>query len=645
MRRTARLGLLVCLLWALAVPALAASVPPWARGIPPAIIDGGHLAVGATAASTTWYFAEGHTGPDFDEFLVVTNPGDQPANVGVTVLGAGATRGLAVPAKARASVNVKDMLPEGDGGLAVSSSQPVVAERVMYFNYRGQTGGSSTVGVTDTSTTWLFGEGYTGPGFSTFILLSNPAAVATVASVTFEPEGGAPVNTAVSIPAQGRVSLNGADYVPGKSFATAVSSSTGIVAERTMYFTYNSTVTGGDASMGARAPLLRWDFAEGSTNGFDTYYLLGNTTTATAVVDVVFRTGGGAVKTVSSSVAPGSRLTIRANDVLPPGEAGATVISRNGVPIVAERAMYFDHGRWNGGTATLGAAALSPTWLFAEGFTSSEFEAFVLVANPADAPTAATISLRKPDGTGTDLPVSIGPRSRVGVRVNDVAGFANSEFGTIVTSALPVVAERSSYFHYPSRYFDAGLLGTRELAYGMSGNDVFEVQRRMLQVGLDPGPVDGTFSDNTEQAAIAIEKYMRLPRRGVVGAAERQFLVTGLPPVPRNPSGDHVEIDIPRQVSYYVRGGNVIAWWPTSTGATDNTPRGTFNIYRKAADWECGDLGCLYSPSYFIAGYAIHGYPSVPTYPASHGCSRVPMGMADWVFDALPVGFEVFVYD
>jgi lipoprotein-anchoring transpeptidase ErfK/SrfK len=111
------------------------------------------------------------------------------------------------------------------------------------------------------------------------------------------------------------------------------------------------------------------------------------------------------------------------------------------------------------------------------------------------------------------------------------------------------------------------------------------------------------------------------------------------------PSGDHVEIDISRQVTLYVRGGEVIGIWPTSTGAPGNdTPRGAFRVYRKDAGWECGDLGCLFKPSYFIGGYAIHGYPSVPTYPASHGCSRVPMSMTDWVYDSLPVGFEVLTY-
>ena len=37
--------------------------------------------------------------------------------------------------------------------------------------------------------------------------------------------------------------------------------------------------------------------------------------------------------------------------------------------------------------------------------------------------------------------------------------------------------------------------------------------------------------------------------------------------------------------------------------------------------------------AYFIRGYATHGYPSVPIYPASHGCFRLPIPDARSVFN------------
>ena len=47
---------------------------------------------------------------------------------------------------------------------------------------------------------------------------------------------------------------------------------------------------------------------------------------------------------------------------------------------------------------------------------------------------------------------------------------------------------------------------------------------------------------------------------------------------------------------------------------------------------------------YFLRGFAIHGYPSVPTYPASHGCVRVPMWIAPRLFADRPYGQTIYVY-
>jgi lipoprotein-anchoring transpeptidase ErfK/SrfK len=48
--------------------------------------------------------------------------------------------------------------------------------------------------------------------------------------------------------------------------------------------------------------------------------------------------------------------------------------------------------------------------------------------------------------------------------------------------------------------------------------------------------------------------------------------------------------------------------------------------------------------SYFIRGYAIHGYASVPIYNASHGCLRVPIPEADYIFDWVRLGTIVDTY-
>ncbi len=55
-------------------------------------------------------------------------------------------------------------------------------------------------------------------------------------------------------------------------------------------------------------------------------------------------------------------------------------------------------------------------------------------------------------------------------------------------------------------------------------------------------------------------------------------------------------------------------------------------------------LGELYNPYYFLGGYAIHGSPSVPNYPASHGCIRVTNWDMDLLREHLEVGQTLYIY-
>ena len=48
--------------------------------------------------------------------------------------------------------------------------------------------------------------------------------------------------------------------------------------------------------------------------------------------------------------------------------------------------------------------------------------------------------------------------------------------------------------------------------------------------------------------------------------------------------------------------------------------------------------------SYFMGGYAIHGFNPAPDFPASHGCMRVPIQDAISIYDWLQIGNWVDVY-
>jgi lipoprotein-anchoring transpeptidase ErfK/SrfK len=49
------------------------------------------------------------------------------------------------------------------------------------------------------------------------------------------------------------------------------------------------------------------------------------------------------------------------------------------------------------------------------------------------------------------------------------------------------------------------------------------------------------------------------------------------------------------------------------------------------------------SGSDWNAGWALHGYASVPAQPASHGCARLPLPEAMYVFNWVSIGTPVRV--
>jgi hypothetical protein len=115
-----------------------------------------------------------------------------------------------------------------------------------------------------------------------------------------------------------------------------------------------------------------------------------------------------------------------------------------------------------------------------------------------------------------------------------------------------------------------------------------------------------------------------------------------------------IEIDVERQVMFHWVNGSLARILPVSTGNNERycvdgecdtavTPGGSFRIGRKAAGLEVAPLGELWWPMYFNGGIAIHGSPSVPAYPASHGCIRIPMYSAPTFFGEVSAGTRVHV--
>jgi lipoprotein-anchoring transpeptidase ErfK/SrfK len=165
------------------------------------------------------------------------------------------------------------------------------------------------------------------------------------------------------------------------------------------------------------------------------------------------------------------------------------------------------------------------------------------------------------------------------------------------------------------------------------------LEQRLRELRYALPRVDGVYGLDTYQAVLAFQKVVGLPWTGRVDGQVWARLRRANVPHARY-GGNHIEISKGRQVLFVVRNGTVAAAIHVSTGATGNTPLGRWRVYRKVSGWDW----VLWYPLYFLRGFAIHGYPSVPAYPASHGCVRVPMWVAPQLYATHQWGTTVHVY-
>ena len=148
------------------------------------------------------------------------------------------------------------------------------------------------------------------------------------------------------------------------------------------------------------------------------------------------------------------------------------------------------------------------------------------------------------------------------------------------------------------------------------------------------------------RAVMAFRKVNWLPRRFDADRDRRapRARRAAARSVPRHPSaGRHVEADLSRQVLALIDRGQVVPRLPHLVGRArhaDGDRHASASTSRRRAPNVLG----MVDSSYFIRGYAIHGYVDVPAFNASHGCLRVPLADARRIFDWLRLGDRVIVY-
>ena len=190
----------------------------------------------------------------------------------------------------------------------------------------------------------------------------------------------------------------------------------------------------------------------------------------------------------------------------------------------------------------------------------------------------------------------------------------------------------------------SGSSSPRTPSLGVGSRSIFvrNIERRLMDLGYRLRNVNRKYDATTADAVRAFNKVQGTARVGTVSSSTWHALAEPRIPRPRfRKPGYHIEVDQTRQVLYRVRRGRVITVLHVSTGAGGATHDGTYTFYRRLSGYSPNRL---YHPVYFDGLRAIHGWPEVPTYPASHGCVRVPMWAAEWIASKVELGNKIHIY-
>lgn len=228
---------------------------------------------------------------------------------------------------------------------------------------------------------------------------------------------------------------------------------------------------------------------------------------------------------------------------------------------------------------------------------------------------------------------------------------------TVPVTAAPTTVAPTTTSTTTTTVPPAARIAAPGLGVGARGDAVRALEERLVQLRYDPGRIDGVYDSATLHAVMAFQKTHGLARTGRATPEVLDRLTTAQLPGELVPGGGatKVEVDLPRQILLLYKDGALFRIVDISTGSGKRycvrgagcaravTPGGSFRVTRRIAGWRRSKLGLLYNPLYFNGGIAIHGAPSVPAYPASHGCVRIPMYVSYWFPREVPNGTPVYV--
>lgn len=278
--------------------------------------------------------------------------------------------------------------------------------------------------------------------------------------------------------------------------------------------------------------------------------------------------------------------------------------------------------------------------------------------------TQGPTRLERKRGLRTALPERSRLRSLRGDAESWLASFSRATFETgsaetkrmrvwqIAATLAPHGEREQAALAAEGRFVTTVRLGVRPSAWraetGENGYPFIDrgIRLRLATLGyLDPRDVGDADGYLAEQALLAFQSWEDLERTGTVTGQTQLALSTAKRPRPASRrEGRRLEIYRERGVLLMVEDGAVVRAVHTSTGTGGTTPVGDFSVYAKVLmSWSVPFQVWMPYAAYFRGGIATHQSPDVPSYPASHGCVRLPEGEAKRVYDFVDVGTPVTV--
>ena len=303
---------------------------------------------------------------------------------------------------------------------------------------------------------WYLPFGSSAQGSNELLYLYNPFPDEAVVRVTFYDENG-PISKArladVAVPAGETTTVRVNKFIlQQETLAAQVTAVRGRVVTWKTIFSGGDQAKGAALSVGAAEPSALWYFPGGAVGpGIDQRVSLLNPTDDEAIVSVSLLGDSDIAQPpelLEMTLPRQSARDISLAEMVPKDASGSISVivqSINEVPIVAERAVWYGEGAFNGFQAELGAPEAAQAWWLSPAIAEPDRDSIV-VLNAGEEAVQVNVEFQGPDGpvqadgVGT-INLQPGARARVPLEGLDDPGSTLA----IVRADGPVVAERVAY--------------------------------------------------------------------------------------------------------------------------------------------------------------------------------------------------------